>query len=35
MSEKKLTGRVTIPTNLDIVPETIDIFESLGGGRNP
>ena len=30
MSEKKLTGRVTIPTNLDIVPETIDILKRWG-----
>ena len=30
MSDKKLTGRVTIPTNLDIVPETIDILKRWG-----
>ena len=30
MSEKKLTGRVTIPTNPDIVPETIDILKRWG-----
>ena len=30
MSEKKLTGRVTIPTNLDVVPETIDILKRWG-----
>ena len=30
MSEKKLTGRVTIPTNLDVVPQTIDILNRWG-----
>ena len=28
--EKKLTGRVTIPTNLDVVPETIEILHRWG-----
>ena len=30
MDEKKTTGRVTIPTNLDVVPETIDILNRWG-----
>ena len=30
MSEQiKRTGRVTIPTNLDVVPETIEILKIL------
>ena len=31
MSEKN-TGRVTIPTNLDVVPETIELMKRLGCG---
>lgn len=27
MDEKRTTGRVTIPTNLDVVPETIEILK--------
>ena len=27
---KKTTGRVTIPTNLDIVPETIEVLKKWG-----
>ncbi len=30
MDEKRTTGRVTIPTNLDVVPETIDILNRWG-----
>ena len=26
----KTTGRVTIPTDLDVVPETLDVLEKLG-----
>ena len=29
MSEKN-TGRVTIPTNLDVVPETIELMKRWG-----
>ena len=28
MGDQKLTGRVTIPTDIDVVPETLD--ETLG-----
>jgi len=28
--EKRLTGRVTIPTDLDVVPETIQILNKWG-----
>ena len=34
MSEKN-TGRVTIPTNLDVVPETIELMKRWGCGCNP
>ena len=30
MDEKRTTGRVTIPTNLDVVPETIEILKKWG-----
>ena len=30
MSEVKKTGRVTIPTNLDVVPETIEVLKRWG-----
>ena len=30
MITKKTKGRVTIPTNLDVVPETIDILKRWG-----
>ena len=30
MSEKKTTGRVTIPTDLDVVPETLEIMKKWG-----
>ena len=30
MSEWKTTGRVTIPTNLDVVPETIEVLKKWG-----
>ena len=29
----KQTGRVTIPTNLDIVPETIEILKRWGAEK--
>ena len=32
MSQTK--GRVTIPTNLDVVPETIELMKTLGSGCN-
>ena len=28
--EKKCTGRVTIPTNLDVVPQTLEILKRWG-----
>lgn len=28
MEENKMTGRVTIPTDLDVVPETLQILKS-------
>ena len=30
MNEKKMTGRVTIPTDLDVVPETLEIMKRWG-----
>ena len=30
MNDPKRTGRVTIPTNLDVVPETIEILKRWG-----
>lgn len=30
MKEKKLTGRVTLPTDTDIVPETLEVMKRLG-----
>ena len=30
MEQMKRTGRVTIPTNLDVVPETIEILKRWG-----
>ena len=30
MSEANLTGRVTIPTDLDVVPETIEVLKKWG-----
>ena len=28
--EKKLTGRVTIPTDMDVVPETLELMKRWG-----
>ena len=28
MEENRMTGRVTIPTDLDVVPETLEILKS-------
>ena len=33
MDEMRKTGRVTIPTDLDVVPETLEILKS--GERTP
>ena len=30
MSDMKTTGRVTIPTDLDVVPETLEIMKKWG-----
>ena len=30
MNEKKMRGRVTIPTDLDVVPETLEIMKRWG-----
>lgn len=30
MSKSNLTGRVTIPTDLDVVPETLEIMKRWG-----
>ena len=30
MNETKMTGRVTIPTDLDVVPETLEIMKRWG-----
>ena len=30
MEENKMTGRVTIPTDLDVVPETLQILKKWG-----
>ncbi len=31
MDEIRKTGRVTIPTDLDVVPETLEILKKWGG----
>lgn len=30
MDELRKTGRVTIPTDLDVVPETLEILKKVG-----
>lgn len=30
MEENRMTGRVTIPTDLDVVPETLEILKKWG-----
>ena len=30
MSKEKLTGRVTIPTDVDVVPETLELVKRWG-----
>ena len=30
MEENRMTGRVTIPTDLDVVPETLQILKKWG-----
>ena len=30
MSEQKLRGRVTIPTDVDVVPETLELLKRWG-----
>ena len=35
MEDKCKTGRVTIPTDLDVVPETLEILKKWGAGCHP
>ncbi len=35
MEENRMTGRVTIPTDLDVVPETLQILKKVGRRRHP
>lgn len=32
---RERTGRVTIPTNLDVVPETIELMKRWGADADP
>lgn len=35
MDEIRKTGRVTIPTDLDVVPETLEILKKWGADIRP
>lgn len=35
MGKECTTGRVTIPTDVDVVPETLELVETVGGGCDP
>lgn len=34
-NERSGRGRVTIPTDLDVVPETLEVLGRWGGRRDP